>query len=203
MALLVLVRHGQSIWNLENKFTGWIDVSLSDYGIEEAHSCAKKLKDFKFDIAYTSVLKRAIDTLEIILKDNNWSIPVIKDKALNERMYGDLQGKNKDEIKKIYGEKQFLLWRRSYDVAPPGGESLKDTAKRVLPFFKKYILKDLKNNKNVLVVAHGNSLRALVMHLEKLTKEEVINLNIPTGIPYIYEFDQTGKIINKKILEGD
>ncbi|MEM3362146.1 MAG: 2,3-diphosphoglycerate-dependent phosphoglycerate mutase [Candidatus Anstonellaceae archaeon] len=202
MSLLVLVRHGQSIWNLENKFTGWIDVPLSEFGIKEAHQCAKKLKDFKFDIAYTSILTRAIETLEIILKDNNWSIPVIKDRALNERMYGELQGKNKDEIKKIYGEKQFILWRRSYDVAPPGGESLKDTAKRVLPFFKKFILKDLKEGKNVLVVAHGNSLRALVMHLDKLTKQEVINLNIPTAIPYIYEFDKKGKILSKKILEG-
>jgi 2,3-bisphosphoglycerate-dependent phosphoglycerate mutase len=200
MAVLVLIRHGESVWNLENKFTGWIDVPLSNNGIAQAHECAKKLKDFKFDIAYTSVLKRAIDTLEIILKDNNWNIKVIKDKALNERMYGELQGKNKDEIKKIYGEKQFLLWRRSYDVAPPGGESLKDTANRVLPFYQKNILKDLKEGKNVLVVAHGNSLRALVMHLDKLTKEEVINLNIPTGVPYVYEFDKQGNILNKKIL---
>ncbi|MFN3910216.1 MAG: 2,3-bisphosphoglycerate-dependent phosphoglycerate mutase [Candidatus Anstonellaceae archaeon] len=202
MALLVLVRHGESTWNLENKFTGWIDVPLSENGIKEAHACAKKLKEFEFDIAYTSVLIRAIDTLKIILEDNNWTIPIVKDKALNERMYGELQGKNKDEIRRIYGEKQFLLWRRSYDVAPPKGESLKDTAARVLPFFKKYIYKDLKEGKNVLVVAHGNSLRALVMDLEKLTKEEVVGLNIPTGIPYVYEFNKNGKIKNKKILNG-
>jgi len=200
MALLVLIRHGQSTWNKENRFTGWIDVPLAEEGVEEAKQVAKKIKDIHFDISYTSVLKRAIDTLEIILKENNWHIKIIKNKALNERMYGDLQGKNKDEIKKIYGEKQFLLWRRSYDVAPPNGESLKDTAARVIPFFQKHILKDLKKNKNVLVVAHGNSLRALVMYLDKLSPDEVIELNIPTAIPYVYEFDSDGSIINKKIL---
>jgi 2,3-bisphosphoglycerate-dependent phosphoglycerate mutase len=200
MALLVLIRHGQSTWNKENRFTGWIDVPLAEEGVEEAKQVAKKIKGIHFDISYTSVLKRAIDTLEIILKENNWHIKIIKNKALNERMYGDLQGKNKDEIKKIYGEKQFLLWRRSYDVAPPNGESLKDTAARVIPFFQKHILKDLKKNKNVLVVAHGNSLRALVMYLDKLSPDEVIELNIPTAIPYVYEFDSDGNIINKKIL---
>jgi len=142
MALLVLIRHGQSTWNKENRFTGWIDVPLAEEGVEEAKQVAKKIKDIHFDISYTSVLKRAIDTLEIILKENNWHIKIIKNKALNERMYGDLQGKNKDEIKKIYGEKQFLLWRRSYDVAPQNGESLKDTAARVIPFFQKHILKN-------------------------------------------------------------
>ena len=200
MAVLVLIRHGQSTWNKENRFTGWIDVPLAEEGVEEAKQVAKKIKGIHFDISYTSVLKRAIDTLEIILKENNWHIKIIKNKALNERMYGDLQGKNKDEIKKIYGEKQFLLWRRSYDVAPPNGESLKDTAARVIPFFQKHILKDLKKNKNVLVVAHGNSLRALVMYLDKLSPDEVIELNIPTAIPYVYEFDSDGNIINKKIL---
>jgi len=200
MALLVLIRHGQSTWNKENRFTGWIDVPLAEEGVEEAKQVAKKIKDIHFDISYTSVLKRANDTLEIILKENNWHIKIIKNKALNERMYGDLQGKNKDEIKKIYGEKQFLLWRRSYDIAPPNGESLKDTAARVIPFFQKHILKDLKKNKNVLVVAHGNSLRALVMYLDKLSPDEVIELNIPTAIPYVYEFDSDGNIINKKIL---
>jgi len=200
MAVLVLIRHGQSTWNKENRFTGWIDVPLAEEGVEEAKQVAKKIKGIHFDISYTSVLKRAIDTLEIILKENNWHIKIIKNKALNERMYGDLQGKNKDEIKKIYGEKQFLLWRRSYDIAPPNGESLKDTAARVIPFFQKHILKDLKKNKNVLVVAHGNSLRALVMYLDKLSPDEVIELNIPTAIPYVYEFDSDGNIINKKIL---
>ena len=200
MALLVLIRHGQSTWNKENRFTGWIDVPLSEEGIKEAKKVAKKIKHISFDVSYTSVLKRAIQTLQIILKENNWKIEVKKDKALNERMYGDLQGKNKDEIKKIYGEKQFLLWRRSYDVAPPNGESLKDTAARVIPYFKKYILKDLKKNKNVLIVAHGNSLRALVMYLDKLSPQEVINLNIPTAVPYVYEFDSKGKIKSKKIL---
>lgn len=201
MAKLVLVRHGQSVWNKENKFTGWVDVELSDKGITEAHSCAKKLKDFKFDIAYTSVLKRAIDTLTIILNDNSWhNLEVIKDKAINERMYGDLQGKNKDEMRAEFGEEQVHLWRRSYDIAPPNGESLKDTANRAIPYFKKTILKDLMSGKNVLVSAHGNSLRAIVMYLENLSPDQVLNLNIPTGVPYLYEINNEGKVTKKEIL---
>jgi 2,3-bisphosphoglycerate-dependent phosphoglycerate mutase len=201
MATLVLVRHGESVWNKENKFTGWIDVELSKKGEQEAHECAKKLSNFQFDIAYTSVLKRAIDTLKIIQKDNGWeNLPVIKNKAINERMYGDLQGKNKDEMRAEFGEQQVLLWRRSYDIAPPHGESLKDTAARSIPYYTKHILKDLKDGKNVLVSAHGNSLRAIVMHLEHLSHEEVLKLNIPTGIPYVYEIGKTGKVEKKQIL---
>ncbi|MFH0927809.1 MAG: 2,3-diphosphoglycerate-dependent phosphoglycerate mutase [Candidatus Micrarchaeota archaeon] len=201
MAKLALIRHGESLWNKENKFTGWIDIALSENGENEAHSCAKKLKNFKFDIAYTSVLKRAIDTLQIIMDDNKWKLPVIKDKAINERMYGDLQGKNKDEMSAEFGKEQVHLWRRSYDIAPPNGESLKDTAARAIPYFKEHILKDLKDGKNVIVSAHGNSLRAIVMYLEHLSKEEVLNLNIPTGIPYVYEISKSGKVEKKEILK--
>ena len=201
MVKLVLVRHGESIWNKENKFTGWIDVELSERGIEEAHECAKKLKDFQFDIADTSVLKRAIDTLLIIINDNKWlTLPIVKDEAINERMYGDLQGRNKDELRKEVGKEQVHIWRRSYDVAPPNGESLKDTANRSIPYFKDTILKDLENGKNVLVSAHGNSLRAIVMYLENISEQDIPNLNIPTGVPYIYDIDKDGKIIKKEIL---
>ena len=201
MAYLVLVRHGQSQWNLENRFTGWVDVPLSERGVEEAHECAKKLKEFSFDVAYASVLKRAIDTLSIIMQDNGWNFPVHKDKAINERMYGDLQGKNKDETRKIYGDEQVHIWRRSYDVAPPGGEAMQDTAARALPYFQKNIIKDLKEGKNVLVSAHGNSLRAIVMHLDKLSKEDVLGLNIPTGVPYVYEIGGKGEVVGKRILK--
>jgi len=201
MAKLVLIRHGQSLWNKENRFTGWIDIDLSQKGIKEAKSAAKKIKTFKFDSAYTSVLKRATNTLKIILKSNKWILPTKKNKALNERMYGDLQGKNKDEMRKIYGSEQVRIWRRSYDIAPPNGESLKDTCARTLPYFKKYILKDLKSGKNVLISAHGNSLRSIVMYLEKLTKKQVLDLNIPTGIPYVYEISKGGNVIRKQILD--
>lgn len=200
MAKLVLIRHGQSIWNKENRFTGWVDVDLSKKGEREAKSAAKKIRTLQFDVAYTSALKRAIKTLDIILKTNKWKLPTKKNKALNERMYGDLQGKNKDEMRKIYGEKQVHIWRRSYSIAPPNGESLKDTSARTLPYFKKYILKEIKAGKNVLVSAHGNSLRSIVMYLEKLTRKQVLELNIPTGVPYIYELNSRGKIIKKQIL---
>ncbi|MFA5108739.1 MAG: 2,3-diphosphoglycerate-dependent phosphoglycerate mutase [Candidatus Micrarchaeia archaeon] len=200
MATLVLIRHGQSQWNLENRFTGWIDIPLAPKGEQEAHSCAKKLKDYQFDLGYTSALIRAQDTLKIIMQDNKWKFPIKKDKAINERMYGDLQGKNKDEMRKIYGAEQVQIWRRSYDIAPPGGEALKDTAARSIPYFKKHILANLKKGKNIIVSAHGNSLRSIVMFLDKLTKDEVLKLEIPTGVPYVYEFDKKGKIIKKEIL---
>ena len=201
MTYLVLVRHGQSVWNKLNRFTGWRDVHLSSLGKEEAKNAGEKLKGFKFDIAYTSVLKRAISTLDIILKvTKHPKIPIKKNKALNERDYGKLIGMNKDEARKKYGEEQVHIWRRSYDVAPPGGESLKDTAARALPYFNKYIMKDIKKGKNVLVSAHGNSLRAIVMKLDKLNKGRVLKLEIPTGVPIVYEIGKKGKVVSKKIL---
>lgn len=189
-AKLVVVRHGQSQWNLENRFTGWIDIDLSTKGIEEAHNAGKKLVNYKFDIAFTSALIRAQKTLDIILAEiGQKNIPIEKDQALNERMYGDLQGLNKDETRKQYGEDQVKIWRRSYDVAPPNGESLKDTAARVLPYWNSKIVPELKKGKSVLISAHGNSLRALVMHLENLSKEQILETEIPTGVPKYYELD--------------
>ena len=199
--LLVLLRHGKSLWNIQRIFTGWIDCDIAPEGIDEAHKAARKLKDYHFTGAYTSVLQRAIKTLDIILKDlNQSSVPVIKNEALNERHYGDLQGRKKDEVKAEVGEEQFNLWRRSYDNAPPNGESLKDTAQRTVPYFQQSILPKLKEGETILVSAHGNSLRSIVMELENIPAKEISNLNIPTGVPYLYEFDGTGKVISKKIL---
>lgn len=198
---LILVRHGASDWNLKNIFTGWIDISLAPQGIKEAHEAAKKLASYHFDMAFTSVLKRATETLDILLQDlKQEDIPVFKDKALNERHYGDLQGKNKEDIRKEVGDQQLLLWRRSYDVAPPNGESLKDTAARTLPYFNEKMVPELKGGKTLLVSAHGNSLRSIVMFLEKLSPEQILHVNIPTGIPWIYEFDEKMNIRNKMIL---
>ena len=202
MATLVLVRHGESQWNLENRFTGWIDVPLTDKGREEARRAGEKIKGIKFDKAYTSVLQRAIETLDIILKViAQEKIQIEKDQALNERHYGDLQGLNKAETAKKFGDKQVRIWRRSYDIAPPNGESLKDTAARTLPYFEKKIIPDIKAGKNILVAAHGNSLRSIVMDLDKLTREQVLELNLATGIPIIYEFDKSLKILSKKELK--
>ncbi len=202
MTTLVLVRHGESQWNLENRFTGWVNVPLTDKGRKEARRAGEKIKGIKFDKAYTSVLQRASETLTIILKIiGQEKIPVEKDQALNERHYGDLQGLNKAETAKKYGDKQVHIWRRSYDVAPPGGESLKDTAARTLPYFEKKIIPDLKAGKNILVAAHGNSLRSIVMYLDKLTREQVLELNLGTGVPIIYEFDRNLKILSKKELK--
>ncbi len=201
MSSLVLLRHGESQWNLENRFTGWIDVPLSQKGIEEARSAGEKLKNYHFDLAFTSVLKRAIDTLDIVLNIiGQKNIPIEKDQALNERHYGDLQGLNKAETAKKYGDAQVKLWRRSYDVQPPHGESLKDTAARVLPYWEKTIHPHIVKRENILIVAHGNSLRSLVMHLDGLTKEQVIELNIPTGVPLLYEFDENAKQISHRYL---
>lgn len=200
MPYLVLVRHGQSLWNLKNIFTGWRDIDLSPFGRKEAKRAGEilKKKGFEFDIAYTSVLIRAISTLDIILKTmRHKKIPIRKNKAINERDYGSLVGMNKDEARKKFGVEQVHIWRRSYDIAPPGGESLKDTAERTLPYFTKYIMADIKKGNNVLVSAHGNSLRSIVMKLDKLTKEQVVRLEIPTGIPIVYEFDKGGRIISK------
>jgi 2,3-bisphosphoglycerate-dependent phosphoglycerate mutase len=204
MAVLVLVRHGESQWNLENRFTGWVDVPLSEKGVEEAKAAGRRLKKegFCFDTAYTSDLKRAQNTLDFILEElGQQKIPVHKDKALNERHYGDLQGLNKAETAQKFGDEQVKIWRRSYDVAPPKGESLKDTAARTLPYFESKILKDLKKGLNVLVAAHGNSLRSIVMDLDKLTKEQVLELNLATGVPIVYEMDKNLKITSKKTLK--
>ncbi len=205
MSLLILVRHGESEWNLQNRFTGWVDVDLSPRGVEEAHRAGRILKEknYKIDSVFTSALKRAIRTTEIILHELGLNgMHYEKDQALNERHYGNLQGMNKQEIGEKYGFEQLKIWRRSFDVAPPGGESLKDTQERVLPYYHQYIEPLLKEGKNVLISAHGNSLRALVMYLENLSKEEVLELNIPTGVPYVYELDENLKIKNKQILEN-
>lgn len=230
MIKLVLVRHGQSIWNLENRFTGWIDVGLSPLGIEEAKTSAKLLmqKNYTFDIAYTSVLKRAIQTLWIILEDMDlmW-IPVYRSWRLNERHYGALQGLNKTEMVEKHGADQVHLWRRSYDVRPPEldrsdsmypgkdprykglkekdvpvTECLKDTVKRFLPYWHQAIVPSLKEGKRVLIVAHGNSLRALVMYLDTISEQDIVSLNIPTGIPLVYELDDNFTATNHYYL-GD
>lgn len=203
MSTLLLIRHGESQWNLENRFTGWVDVELSEKGIQEARAAGDKIKKegLHFDKAYTSDLKRAQNTLKIILEKLGQSdILVEKDKALNERHYGDLQGLNKAETAKKFGDAQVKVWRRSYDIAPPNGESLKDTAARTLPYFESKILKDIKEGKNIIVAAHGNSLRSIVMSLDKLTKEQVLELNLGTGVPIIYQFDNGLKVLSKKSL---
>lgn len=197
MPLLVLVRHGQSQWNLENRFTGNADVPLTDQGREEAHGAAQKIRHIIFDHAFTSLLVRARDTLDIILGDiDQIQVPIVKSSALNERSYGDLQGLNKSEMAIQYGTPQIELWRRSYDVQPPGGESLKDTAKRVIPFYQQEIEPLLIADKNVLVVAHGNSLRALMMYLEKISPQNISTLNIPTGMPRVYTFSSHLKLVD-------
>ena len=201
MARLVLLRHGESQWNLENRFTGWVDVPLSPKGIEEAKQAGEKLRGFSFDRAFTSVLTRANETLRFVLEAiGQTTIPIEKDKALNERMYGDLQGLNKAETAKKYGDAQVKIWRRSYDVKPPGGESLKDTAERALPYYEKMIKPCLLKGETIIIAAHGNSLRALVMELDQLSKEEVLELNIPTGVPLLYELDDSGKVLSHRYL---
>ena len=201
MARLVLLRHGESQWNLENRFTGWVDVPLSSRGIQEAKNAGEKLRPYRFDRAFTSVLQRANETLRLALEViGQTAIPTERDKALNERMYGELQGLNKAETAKKYGDDQVKIWRRSYDVRPPGGESLKDTAERVLPYYEKAIKPHVRSGETILVAAHGNSLRALVMELEQLTKEQVLELNIPTGAPLLYELDPNGRVTSHRYL---
>ena len=201
MTTLVLLRHGESQWNLENRFTGWIDVPLSEKGIEEAKSAGEKLKEYKFDHAFTSVLKRANDTLNIVLDiTGQKTIPIDYNQALNERHYGDLQGLNKAETAKKYGDAQVKLWRRSFDVQPPNGESLKNTLERVLPYWESKILPCIKKGERLIISAHGNSLRSLVMHLDNLSKEAVLELNIPTGVPLVYEFDGDAKPVSHRYL---
>lgn len=209
MSLLVLIRHGQSQWNLENRFTGWVDVSLSEKGRLEALQGAKLIKDIRFNRAFTSALKRAQETLKIVLDEIGLpDIPVERDSALNERHYGALQGLNKAEVAKQYGDEQVHIWRRSYDIAPPkdktplnpGGvsESLQDTAARTIPYYKDRIEPRVRAGENVLVAAHGNSLRSIVMHLDHLSREQVLELNIATGAPIVYEMDKAGTVIHKK-----
>ncbi len=221
MVTLILIRHGQSIWNLENRFTGWVDVPLSKQGIKEAKDAAKALKNVSIDIAFTSTLTRAQQTLFTILNTNNVPymitshskknykhftkrdednsyIDVIEHEALNERYYGDLQGLNKEETAQKFGDKKVHTWRRSFSTQPPNGESLKDTIERVMPYYEKKIVPQLKKGKNVIIAAHGNSLRALIKHLEKISQKEIPNLELKTGVPIIYELDDTLKIIEKK-----
>ena len=203
---LVLVRHGQSDWNEKNLFTGWADPDLTERGIQEAHTAAAalKAKGIRFDEAFTSELVRAQHTLDIILDDlGQTDIPVTRDKALNERDYGDLVGMNKDEARRKWGEEQVHIWRRSYDTRPPGGESLKDTAERAVPYFEQHILPKVEKGENVLVSAHGNSLRAIIMWLEKLSPEEVLKLELETGVPILYELNEKGEIVRKEVLQGD
>lgn len=230
MYKLVIVRHGQSQWNLENRFTGWVDVDITEQGKAEAHTAAKVLKEegFSFDIAYTSVLKRAIRTLWTILDDMDlmW-IPVIRNWRLNERHYGALQGLNKADTAAKYGDEQVLIWRRSYDIQPPllettdemypgndpryadlnddelpKGECLKDTVERFVPFWEEEIVPMIKSGKKVLIAAHGNSLRSLVKHLDQMSDEEILKFNIPTGVPMVYELDEKMQPLNRYYL-GD
>ncbi|HEX9508856.1 MAG TPA: 2,3-bisphosphoglycerate-dependent phosphoglycerate mutase [Puia sp.] len=195
MPLLVLVRHGQSSWNLENRFTGEVDVDLTPLGRVEARAAGEKLKGLSFSHGFTSMLQRAIETLSLILEvSGHQDLPVSRDKALNERNYGQLQGLNKAEVAKKYGDHQVAIWRRSYAVRPPGGESLQDTAARVLPYYEKEIAPLLKKGDNILIVAHGNSLRALMMHLEQLSEEEIAEVDLHTGSPKLYTLNEQMKI---------
>lgn len=225
---LVLLRHGESVWNKENRFTGWTDVDLSENGVKEAENAGKLLKEkgFTFDVSFTSVLKRANRTLEIVLKEMNLNIPVNYSYRLNERHYGALQGLNKDEMRKKFGEEQVHIWRRSYDVRPPKltkdderypgndpkykdltpeelplTECLKDTLERVIPYYNNEIKKHLENKENVLVVAHGNSLRSIIKYLENISDDDIMSVEIPTGVPYVYELDDSLNIKEKYFLK--
>ena len=225
---LVLLRHGESVWNKENRFTGWTDVDLSENGVKEAENAGKLLKEkgYTFDVSFTSVLKRANRTLEIVLKEMNLDIPVHYSYRLNERHYGALQGLNKDEMRKKFGEEQVHIWRRSYDVRPPEltkederypgndpkykdltpeelplTECLKDTLERVLPYYNNEIKKHLENKENVLVVAHGNSLRSIIKYLENISDADIMSVEIPTGVPYVYELDDNLNIKEKYFLK--
>lgn len=229
MGRLILIRHGQSIWNLQNRFTGWIDVGLSQQGTREAQGAAALLTDQNFDLAFTSALLRAQDTLYEILRQNRhcsqyvrvhetgsaWYehfIPTEEDKKelkiyvsekLNERYYGDLQGLNKDRAREQFGKEQVHIWRRSYDVPPPNGESLAMTAKRTLPYFHSHIVPHLQQGRHVLVSAHGNSLRAIIMHIEQMTPEQILAYELKTGAPHLYDFDAHMAIRDKRILEQE
>lgn len=211
MSKLILIRHGESQWNLENRFTGWVDVPLTEKGRREARQAGEKIKSIPIDVGYTSVLYRAIETHILVLTaaEQLHRVPTYFNKALNERHYGALQGLNKAETAKKFGEEQVKLWRRSYDIPPPADktdlnpdgytESLKDTAARAVPYFEQEILPKVASGKNVLVSAHGNSLRAIVMKLDNLTKEQVLELNIANGVPIVYDYDGE-RLIQKEIL---
>lgn len=199
MPTLALVRHGQSLWNAENRFTGWVDVPLTELGEEEARRAGERLRDVAFDVAYTSALIRAQHTLDIILEVTGKHVPIIRDQALNERHYGDLQGLNKARTAERYGDEQVHIWRRSFATPPPNGEALKDTAARTLPFFDRAIMGDIAQGKNVLVVAHGNSNRAIVMQLDQLAEDEVPGLELATGVPLVYELDEDGTVRSKHV----
>ena len=194
MALMVLLRHGQSVWNAENRFTGWVDVDLSPKGIIEAEAAGDTLADVCFDVIHTSALMRAQRTAAIVMERNRASNnpPVHRDERLNERHYGALQGLNKDETREMHGAEQVHIWRRSFNVPPPEGESLEMCAKRTLPYLHEVIVPDLETGSNILVAAHGNSLRSIVMAIENLTPEEILSVEIPTGSPILYEF-KTGQ----------
>ncbi len=200
MPKLILVRHGQSLWNVEDRFTGWVDVPLTAKGVEEALAAGGRLKGISVDVAYTSGLQRAQRTLDLILEGMGVSVPIIRDPALNERHYGDLQGLNKKKTAEKFGDEQVKIWRRSYDIPPPNGESLKDTAARTLPFFERAILGDIAQGKDVLVVAHGNSNRSIVMQLDGLSEAEVLELNLGTAVPLVYELSVDGAVLGKSIL---
>jgi 2,3-bisphosphoglycerate-dependent phosphoglycerate mutase len=200
---LVLVRHGESEWNKLNLFTGWKDVDLTEKGVEEAKRAGTLLKahGVGFDLGFTSALKRAQRTLDLILAQTGQTdLPITRDEALNERDYGDLVGLNKDDARKRWGDEQVHIWRRSYDIPPPGGESLKDTAARVLPYYESHILPQIQAGKSIIVAAHGNSLRALVMVLDKLSQEQVLALNLATGVPLVYRLDAQGAVTDKREL---
>ena len=201
---LVLVRHGQSEWNAKNLFTGWKDPGLTEAGIAEAHKAGRSLKaeGLVFDLAFTSVLVRAQHTLDIMLQElGQTDLEIRRDQALNERDYGSLSGLNKDDAREKWGEEQVHIWRRSFDIPPPDGESLKDTAERTLPYYDSDIVPELKAGKTVIVAAHGNSLRSLVMRLDKLTADEIVRVEIATGVPIIYSLDGDGSVLSKRILE--
>ncbi len=228
MSELILVRHGESIWNLQNRFTGWVDVSLSHNGMREAERAGELLADHVFDIAFTSALLRAQDSLYEILKRNHhcdqyvrvhelsseWYehfIPTVDDRKelkihvsekLNERYYGDLQGMDKDAARQRFGDEQVHIWRRSYDVPPPNGESLKMTASRALPYYQSHIIPRLRKGEHVLVSAHGNSLRAIIMHIERMTPEQILAYELKTGAPHRYRFDADGELVGKSVLEA-
>ncbi len=201
--LLVLVRHGQSEWNLQNLFTGWRDVGLTEKGIAEARGAGRQLKalGLRFDIAFASALTRAQRTLDLMLDElGQRSLPVLRDQALNERDYGQLSGLNKDDARRKWGEEQVHIWRRSYDVAPPGGESLKDTAARVLPYYLQEILPRVLRGEHVLVSAHGNSLRALVMVLDRLSPQEIVRRELATGVPLIYRLNPDSTVAERQVM---
>ena len=203
--LLVLVRHGQSEWNLQNLFTGWKDPALTDKGIAEAKAAGQRMKakGLGFDIAYTSVLSRANKTLDLILGEiGQTGLQTIKDQALNERDYGDLTGLNKDDARAKWGEEQVLIWRRSYDVPPPGGESLKDTLARALPYYMKHIQPRVLRGERVIVAAHGNSLRALIMAISGMRPEEILQFELETGVPVVYRLNADSTVASREILHG-